>query len=1176
MLDRMTLSQGFKVELNDMNGKMKESAVYAETDSLNPISWVRYFYKTEQCAGEKPRLSNRVWVIDSANAPINKEGIVGQDIELMVDSREQLSKMAAGGISPNLDYSQWGPWPVFLASLIKLPQFSENLFRSIATMKVVHRYGLLDSVVAMDKGSVVWTKNLLYDGETGNVILSKTINAFNDSVYQFNYPAYWAYSGMGPAYRNIDAEFRLVKIANGKMLYSATGAEFPAETVFESGDECIATGLEGVSNCNEISPMVIGYQLGVPIMGFQPFMYKRLWAIDASKAREKNKGLFFIDAEGRLFTGMISSIRILRSGKRNILNASAGEIVSLQSPLRESSPGTLRLVIDSSTRVLSAGATTFRDLWRVDNSQYQKDTTIIKVDTLATQMTPSDLFTRVRWTEDEKNHSEHSFEETRLNLDGLIASNNYRYGTHILGGKNCGNHIISKTIVKFPLSSLPANTKILSADIMFLPKKPGIVMGVLNSCGDRETFNWSTAINYYAGTRETYFSALSVPANEQTAYDGFIVNPTNRIPLTDTSVNQFINCKNLVSDVLTKYKTDGFVFQSSYEKAEYDGTLNYLSFCANTSESSGLTGDECVKGCYCDLLKLNLIYSAPMPHTYQVCRYNINDSLVNPYRWGILGNWRASRAFVYFGARTESDAALTETNIRNEGTIKGFMPFWETTPGLLQPTTDTTRWVWNVASTAYNSRGLETETVDALGRYTATLYGYNQTLPVATIQNSRYREVLYDGFEDYDYKDAGCIPCAKDREFSFTGTGAERRSTEKHTGKTSLFVPSGKNARVTTTVVNVLSDSLEAISMGVDTTYGSSLLVNGKGTGLVGTYESYYKKVGNDCMFSYHSETRTDPTIDFDWGQEAPHPTICMDEDFDPVKYEVTWEGTLQAKYTGVHHFQLDVSGLALFTIWVNGTGYSTNGTGQPLAVSLVAGQLYSVRARYTKMSALPALVSLKWAVENVHDTEVVPMAQLYPGAPGVIDTTGTTTVVRNITCIKPKNVKPRNVLRKKFSPTQGGKMIISAWVKIDGADCDIATIAPGAVAGCFNPGSGGVVNFSLQPRGVRIDGWQRYDTLINVPAWATVFYIDLKAVGGRNLYFDDIRVQPLNSVMKSYAYDPVSLRLLGELDENNYASFYEYDDDGTLVRVKKETERGIMTVKEMRSALLKEGLPAD
>ena len=57
---------------------------------------------------------------------------------------------------------------------------------------------------------------------------------------------------------------------------------------------------------------------------------------------------------------------------------------------------------------------------------------------------------------------------------------------------------------------------------------------------------------------------------------------------------------------------------------------------------------------------------------------------------------------------------------------------------------------------------------------------------------------------------------------------------------------------------------------------------------------------------------------------------------------------------------------------------------------------------------------------------------------------------------------------------------------------------------------------------------------------------------------------------MKSFVYNPQSLRLMSELDENNYASFYEYDDEGTLTRVKKETIKGIKTITETRSHLQK------
>jgi hypothetical protein len=53
--------------------------------------------------------------------------------------------------------------------------------------------------------------------------------------------------------------------------------------------------------------------------------------------------------------------------------------------------------------------------------------------------------------------------------------------------------------------------------------------------------------------------------------------------------------------------------------------------------------------------------------------------------------------------------------------------------------------------------------------------------------------------------------------------------------------------------------------------------------------------------------------------------------------------------------------------------------------------------------------------------------------------------------------------------------------------------------------------------------------------------------------------------MMKSYVYNSIDLRYMAELDENNYATFYEYDEDGALIRVKKETERGIMTIQENR-----------
>ena len=73
------------------------------------------------------------------------------------------------------------------------------------------------------------------------------------------------------------------------------------------------------------------------------------------------------------------------------------------------------------------------------------------------------------------------------------------------------------------------------------------------------------------------------------------------------------------------------------------------------------------------------------------------------------------------------------------------------------------------------------------------------------------------------------------------------------------------------------------------------------------------------------------------------------------------------------------------------------------------------------------------------------------------------------------------------------------------------------------------------------------------------------------NINIDDLRIHPDKASMKSYVYNPVSFKYMAELDENNYATFYEYDEEGALTRIKKETEKGVFTVKEIRKSFPKQ-----
>ncbi len=112
------------------------------------------------------------------------------------------------------------------------------------------------------------------------------------------------------------------------------------------------------------------------------------------------------------------------------------------------------------------------------------------------------------------------------------------------------------------------------------------------------------------------------------------------------------------------------------------------------------------------------------------------------------------------------------------------------------------------------------------------------------------------------------------------------------------------------------------------------------------------------------------------------------------------------------------------------------------------------------------------------------------------------------------------------------------------------------------------------------IDGWQRFEYLFTVPASATgeleIFVNNGFTDGTSTIQLDDVRIHPLNSSVKSFVYDPESLRLWAQLDANNYATYYEYDEQGDLIRIKKETYNGIRTVSETRENTIKNGVIPD
>jgi len=161
------------------------------------------------------------------------------------------------------------------------------------------------------------------------------------------------------------------------------------------------------------------------------------------------------------------------------------------------------------------------------------------------------------------------------------------------------------------------------------------------------------------------------------------------------------------------------------------------------------------------------------------------------------------------------------------------------------------------------------------------------------------------------------------------------------------------------------------------------------------------------------------------------------------------------------------------------------------------------------------------------------------------------------------------------FYPIANKTYIISGWVKEDIANVKSYSNNV-AISVAFKKLSDDTaitptVNFRVS--GYIIDGWQRVIGSFTAPTEVEDAYLNIDLVNnnsGIDAFFDDIRVFPYNGTLKSFVYDEETQRLMAELDENNYATYYEYDQEGGLVRVKKETEKGVYTIQETRSSTAK------
>jgi hypothetical protein len=115
-----------------------------------------------------------------------------------------------GGVQAGVDIPYVGttagaPVPTLTPYL----EYSESMFRSVVTNKVISKMGILSEVINTNEGAVSVTKNLMFDGETGQPLLTQVKNNFDKPVYNYNFAAHWAYDNMNGAYQNWGSRYNM-------------------------------------------------------------------------------------------------------------------------------------------------------------------------------------------------------------------------------------------------------------------------------------------------------------------------------------------------------------------------------------------------------------------------------------------------------------------------------------------------------------------------------------------------------------------------------------------------------------------------------------------------------------------------------------------------------------------------------------------------------------------------------------------------------------------------------------------------------------------------------------------------------------------------------------------------------------------------------------------------------
>lgn len=1064
----VTVSQGYVVENNDMHGRPKTESVYGLNGAV--ISSNKYYYRVTNPTAEKLDLDNYVPVAEP-DGDINPHALVGMDIDLFSDMNETETENMGIAIDPSFGIAFYGiipkisvklPWPK--------PNYEKRLYRGSTTIKLVNRYALLDKTVKTVNGSTSTTQNLLWDAETGEVLLTSTNNEFDDQIYSFNYPAHWMYDRMGSAFKN-----------EGVYL---TGA------IIGSAGEVLGGG--GYSSIVVPGDEVINLSTG-----------QKFWVINTNGANR------LIDKDGVLAPANGSvNLKIMRSGRRNLATASVGTIVSMKNPVVGTS-----LSVNYLRQIIQAKSVTYNEDWPMPVDMVATTGHYIPVDCgarSATEMARAEVL----------NDTIKSIQKTAKGMEVVTkvvpkteasrATQTDQAATSCLC--SCLKVFFDYLLATHQLFIQPSQNLTVGA-LVTQAQAAGYNVGHCNIIDN----NWNKP--FYALTTATtgliYTAQLGdcvvsirVAGTKALPFDSLRTQPCGTSPTvgfelvnnSTTTVTFPVSCTKyyVYPGVLptpnipdTAYKLGEAIYANSGQGCSWLASTQFNIPGISTLPANAIINSA---GLY--------LYAYPtgfMPPTFPNAHSAHPGQTFTVTR--ITPNQRICKEFVNGGQYNNATVSITSPNqnvvvnmyshvmyIRQTGLNYGF---WSTIDGACASYATFAN--ENYPNSAYRPKLVVNYSLPATHETVATL----------TIDDCVSRYCDKPVFNPYVKGMLGNWRVKKELLFD-----AKRVNNNGYAGNTSgtrlrnsgyfdsnfapYWIDNGSSwSQSTNTRWQWTTEARKFNRKGQEIENVDAL--NRFGSAQYGYLQSVPVAVASNSMVR---EIGFDGFEDYNFNLGLPNPTVtdsCLIQDHFSFRNYIGSSAFLEPSRSHSGKYSLKLSGSITLE--------------KPLMV--------------TEPSSIYGITSNVYKLTNGY-------------------------------------------LKDGLTPVPGKKYVLNGWV-YDGQPKStlINNLTVNISGTAYN------INSTTQPDVISkvyvVEGWKRFEITFTMPASGT-FKLDLSG----SVLLDDIRLHPYDGQLKSYVYDASSMRLMADLDENNFATFYEYDDEGTLIRVKKETERGISTIKETRSTLRK------